>query len=208
MALEGPRVLAQVLTGTDVTTGPEGAIITAIGPWGVVDGTANAAVQRDYFDLSGYNRDFLTTFVSGVEMQEPGPLAGSDENNQLIEIVSTEFIDDTNITNFLGGNGFNGPGFTRSTDSMDQVVYGRRRLYTFEVAIAPVIPKLWHTSTWGTCSALTSDKLHITRIIVTSTAGITFVSDLNVVLAVIVAKEDELPFLMRQKRSYELATGP
>jgi len=207
MALEGPRVMAQVLTGSSVTTIAEGVITVATGPWQTVDGTSNAAVQRDYFDLSGYNRDFLTTFVQGVVIQEPGPLAGSDENNQLLEIVSTEFIDDIDITNFLAGNGFNGPGFTRSTDSMSQVIYGRRRLYTFDVTIVPVIPKLWHASSWGTASAITSDKLHITRIIVCSTAGATFVSDCNVVLTAIIAKEDELPFLMRQKRSYELATG-
>jgi len=206
--IEGPRLMAQVLTGSDITTGAEGVITIATGPWQTVDGTVNAAVQRDYFDLSGYNREFLTTFVQSVAIQEPGPLAGSDENNQLLEIVSTEFIDDTNITAFLSGNGFNGPGFSRSTDSMSQIIYGRRRLYTFDATITPVIPKLWHASNWGTASAITSDKLHITRIIVCSTPGVTFVSDCNVVIAALIGKEKELPFLMRQKRSYELATGP
>lgn len=211
MTLEGPRILAQVLTGSTVTNGADTYIATATGPWQTVDGTTNAAVQRDYFDLSGYNQDFLTTFVQGVEIQEPGPLAGTDTNNQLLEIISTEFIDDANIAAFLAGNDFNGPGFTRSTDSMDQIIYGRRRLYTADTAptIVPVIPILYHTAMWGTASAVTADKVHLTRIIVTSTAASdTYVSDCNFVMTVIVAKEKELPFLMRQKRSYELATGP
>lgn len=166
-------------------------------------------VQRDYFDLSGYNRDRLTTFISGVELQEPGPLSGGDENNQLLEIISTEKITDIDIAAFTNIAGFSGPGFSLSVENMDQIVYGRRRLYTQDSSITPVIPKLWHSSTWGTATGVTCDKLHLTRILFTSTLGaVTQVSDINVVLAVIVAKEDELPFLMRQKRSYELATGP
>jgi hypothetical protein len=73
-----------------------------------------------------------------------------------------------------------------------------------------VIPNLHSVNVWGTCSAVTSDKLHITRIVLTSTTpdSTTYVSDTNVVVTIIVAQEKELPFLMRQKRSYELATGP
>jgi len=214
MALEGPRVLAQVMTGSEVTNSVAPApapvtITTATGSWRTVDGTTLVAVQRDYFDLSGYNRDRLTTFISGVEMQEPGPLAGSDDNNQLLEIISTERITDADIAAFTNISGFSGPGFSMSVENMDQVVYGRRRLYTSDANITPVIPKLWHSSTWGTATGVTCDKLHLTRILITSTvSSVTFVSDINVVLAVIVAKEDDLPFLMRQKRSYELATGP
>ena len=213
MTLEGPRLLSKVLVGStvinDAVEPPSTAISSVTGSWATVDGMDLAAVQRSYFDLSGYNRDFLTTFVQSVAIQEPGPLTGTDQNNQLLEIISTEFMTDLNIAAFLAGDAFNGPGFSLSTDNMDQIVYARRRLYTQDQSVLPVIPKLWHSSTWGTAGAITSDKLHITRILLTSTpASDTFVSDCNVVIAAVISKEKELPFLMRQKRSYELATGP
>ena len=71
-------------------------------------------------------------------------------------------------------------------------------------------------TTFGTCAATTADKVHLTRVVyvVTGAAGVIepgkkiHIPPSNYVSAIIVAKEKELPFLMRQKRSYELATGP
>lgn len=209
MTLEGPRVMNKILTGTEVTNDGSALISTITGQWKAVAGSNNAAVQRTYFDLSGYNRDFLTTFVQGIEIQDPGPLAGSDNANELLEIVSTEFITDDEIVAFITGSGYSGPGYSLSTNNMDQVIYARRRAYTLNSTITPIIPNLHSVNTWGTASAVTSDKVHITRILLTTTIdSITFVSDTNVVMAAIISKEKELPFLMRQKRSYELATGP
>lgn len=209
MTLEGPRVLAKLMTGTTATN--DGTTLGGVtGQWEIVAGSPNAAVQRSYFDLSGYNMDLLTVFIQGVDIQDPGPLTGTDQNNGLIEIISTEFITDLEIAAWTGILGFSGPGFSLSTNNMDQIVYGRRRLFTFDGSIAPVIPNLHSVNVWGTCSAVTSDKLHITRIVLSSTTpdSVTHVSDTNVVVPIIVAQEKELPFLMRQKRSYELATGP
>lgn len=209
--MEGPRVMAKVLVGTEVTNDGDGEISTVTGVWEPVDGSTVAAVQRSYFDLSGYNLDDLTTFVQGVEVQEPGPLAGSDTNNQLLEIISTEFISDSEIVAFTNTNGFSGPGYSVSTNNMDQVIFGRRRLYTSDTSpgIAPIIPVLHYSSTWGTAHAITADKVHITRIIITSSANsVTSVSDANFVLTAIIGKEKSLTYLMRQKRSYELSMGP
>jgi len=210
MTLEGPRVMAKTLTGTAVTNDGSALITSVTGQWNQVAGSNNAAVQRTYFDLSGYNMDFLTTFVQGVEIQDPGPLAGNDAANELIEILSTEFISDAEIVAFLTGAGFSGPGYSLSTNNMDQVIYGRRRTYYLHVPpTTPVIPFSHSTNLWGTASAITSDKVHITRIVTTTSIGsVTYVSDTNVVMVAVISKEKELPFLMRQKRSYELATGP
>jgi hypothetical protein len=209
VTLEGPRVMNKVLTGTTVTNDGSALIGSVTGQWKQVAGSNNAAVQRDYFDLSGYNRKKLTTFVQGVEIQDPGPLAGSDNANELLEIVSTEFISDAEIVAFITGSGFSGPGYSLSTNNMDQIIYARRRMYTLNSTITPIIPNLHSVDVWGTANALTSDKVHLTRILLTTTIdSVTFVSDTNVVMTALIAKEDEMPFLMRQKRSYELATGP
>jgi len=209
MTLEGPRLLAKTLTGTTATN--DGTTLGGVtGQWDIVAGSPNAAVQRDYFDLSGYNMDLLTTFIQRVDIQDPGPLAGTDQNNGLIELITTEFVSDADIAAWTGGFLFSGPGYSLSTMSMDQVIFGRRRQYTFDGGILPLIPNLHSVNVWGTASAITSDKLHLTRIVLSSTTpgSVTHVSDTVFVVGVIVSKEKELPFLMRQKRSYELATGP
>jgi len=207
VTIEGPRVMAKVLTGTAIQNDGDAYISSSTGQWVVVAGTTNAAVQRSYFDLSGYNMKSLTTFVQGVEFQEPGPLAGNDNTNEFLEILSTEYLNDSEIAAFLAGTGFNGPGYSLSTNNMDQILYARRRTYVLNNTITPVIPSLHHTGMWGTANAITSDKVHITRIITTSTIdSITYVSDTNVVMVAIISKEKTLPYLMRQKRSYELST--
>jgi len=210
MTQEGPRVMAKVLTGTTVTNDGSALITSVTGEWVQVVGSNNAAVQRTYFDLSGYNLESLTTFVQGVEIQDPGPVVGDDNAVELLEILSTEFISDAEIVGFITGAGFSGPGYSLSTNNMDQVIYGRRRIYYQKAPpITPVIPFLHSTSMWGTANASSSDKIHITRIIITTTINaVSTVSDTNVVLVAVIAKEKELPYLMRQKRSYELSTGP
>jgi hypothetical protein len=62
---------------------------------------------------------------------------------------------------------------------------------------------------FGTCNAATSDKIYITRILFTS---IDLPADLTVtvppahyVTSIVVGAEPNLQFMMRQKRSYELA---
>ena len=93
---------------------------------------------------------------------------------------------------------------------MSQIVYGRTREYV--AAGASTIANQYSTSTWGTCSAATSDKLYVTRVIYVDNASSSgdkvHLPPANYVVAIIVGKEDDSAFMMRQQRSYELATGP
>lgn len=211
MSIEGPRVLDKVLPGCTITTDGSGLIGSVVGGgWGIVGGINGIVAQREYFDLSGYNRKSLTTFMQGVELQYPGPLAGDDTAISLMEIISTEHITDEEIARVLSVPGpFSGPGFSLSTMNQEQIIYGRMRLYILNSTTTPIIPTLFSSDQWGTCAAATADKLHITRIVNMGSFDTTaYIPDVNVVIAAIIAKEKELPFLMRQKRSYELATGP
>jgi len=213
MTLEGPRVLDKVLPGTVITTDESGLIATLTNGWGIVGGITGIVVQRSYFDLSGYNRDSLTTFMQGVEMQYPGPITGDDTAVSVLEYVTTELITDEEIvatmTVLPGGSPPHGSGFSRSTMNQEQIIYARRRLYILNSTTSPIIPSLFSTNLWGTCAAATSDKLHITRIVDMNSFNTTAqIPDVNVVLVAIISKEKDLSFLMRQKRSYELATGP
>ena len=73
MTLEGPRVFDQSLQGLTCETDDTGIIVNRSGA-GWLALTDYVAVQRDYFDLSGYNMDSLTTFFQGVDMQYAGHL--------------------------------------------------------------------------------------------------------------------------------------
>ena len=215
MTLEGPRVFDKSLQGITCETDETGTIVNRSGE-GWLALTTKVAVQRSYFDLSGYNKDSLTTFFQGVDMQYAGPPYTSETLAlEVIEYITTEYLDDTELINSLAPASsvigrFSGSGFYPSTLNQSQIVYARRRTYnTSSVNNDPQLPVMTSVDVWGTCSAATSDKLHITRVMVAGSVSSSYnVPDVNVVVAAVISKEDDLPFLMRQKRSYELATRP
>lgn len=167
-------------------------------------------VNRSYYDLTGYNRYDLTSFFQGVEIQEEfGP--NGDLPVWVIDLITTEFVDDDTITNALFDNAAllgDLPGFPGSTMNQEQVIYGRTRTFYTSTTWSKVGE--FARTNWGTCAAATSDKIHLTRIVMLD-VQIPAVTEIqippcNYVSTIIVGKEKELAFMMRQKRSYELAT--
>lgn len=199
------KTLQGVNFDTDDTTGAVENIVGA--GWGPL-GSAFMVVQRSYFDLSGYTKPSLTTFIQGVEFQDAGPIASTDTITQVFEFITTEYLSDTELSTTLGSATTSGPGFPSSTINQEQIVYARRRAYTnYSTQLAVQTPQLHSTNLWGTCSAATADKLHITRVVMVNTIDKSYnIPDTNVVLVAIISKEKDLPYLMRQKRSYELST--
>jgi len=215
MTLEGPRVLDKIFGKAVITNDSEdppstGTTIVGTG-WSQLSQVV--FVRRSYYDLSGYNQDSLTSFISGVDIQEEvGPTG--DMHAYIVDLVTTEFVDSASIlaAHFDNALPDDLPGFPVSTYDMSQVIYGRTRAYNPSTNWAPVTIGEYSRSNWGTCSATTADKVHITRILYLDISvppdGTFSPPPCNYVMAIIVAKEKELSFLMRQKRSYELATGP
>jgi len=213
VTIEGPRVLDKCFDSTDILCGPTVPFPATIdgGDWEILENLAAPTYAvRGYYDLSGYNRKKLTSFFSGVEIQE-GVGPHGTANFWITDMVTTEFLDDTTLidarpTSRVGDF----PGFPRSRFNMSQVIYGRTRL--FVAATANTIANQYSVATWGTCSATTADKVHLTRVVyVDYQAAVDSrirIPASDYVSAIIVAEEKELAFLMRQKRSYELATGP
>jgi hypothetical protein len=211
MTLEGPRVLVKVLGKGKITNSadaPPSTTSSVVGEWAKLSDTVY--VQRSYYDLSGYNKDFLTAFMQGVEVQEEHGAFGQI-NGYLVEILSTEKLDDGEITGAAiedPAATLDLPGFPLSTFYQSHIIFGRNRKYVTSTTWGGI--GLFSTSMWGTCTAATADKIHITRIWYSNPPlvqdQVVNLPPVNIVLAIIVGKEDELPFLMRQKRSYELAT--
>lgn len=203
--------MAKMLANAEITTeGLEPSVSNVIDGHNWVKLNNRAFANRTYYDLSGYNRSELTAFFQNIAVQEEYPPTGSMQS-WVIDLITTEYVDDDSITNALFGNPLlhgDLPGFPESTMSQEQVIYGRTRTFLTSTTWG-LIGEFGRTQ-WGTCAAATADKIHITRIVYTdplTPPDVTLsIPPANYVTGILVAEEKELAFLMRQKRSYELAT--
>jgi len=209
VTLEGPRILEQMFNTLRATSIPEPPYmdITDGGNWDIIaaDGTTTVFSCSKYYDLSGYNRDSLTSFFQGTDIQEAYSVGGTVDAAIIIDLITSE--KPTNPELLIVAN--SPPGFPVSTTSMSQVVYGRQRQYVQNNTVVGFLT-MTGAGSWGTMAAGTMDKVHLTRVLIVSAQPGQTVNcpPANYVTAIIVAEEKELAFLMRQKRSYELATGP
>lgn len=215
MSIEGPRVLDIPLGGCDITMGAGGLPATINGDqWEILDnvGSPTYAIRSDY-DLSGFNLTDMTVFVQGVDVQEAHPPWG-DASCTIIDMVTTEFIDDTTCVESFkyASAALTGrlPGFPESTFDMRQVIFGQTRTFKFNQSWADIA--LQGRSTFGTGTATSAKRLYITRVVfieniapLPNPNAVARIPACDFVSAVIVAKEADLPYIMRQKRSHEQA---
>jgi len=209
MTLEGPRMLDKTLHGVRVETDESGLVSLIEGDW-VILALNKMAIQRSYFDLSGYNKPGLTIFFQGIDFQYADSPTSDDPRLHIFDFITTEYLNTEELTTTLHADIKSGPGFSVSTLNMEQVIYARDRTYSWPGIPDPgslSIP-IHSTNLWGTCNATSADKLHITRVVVfgNGISKTAMVPDANVVITAIIGKEKTLPYMMRQKRSYELST--
>jgi len=191
--------------------------------WKPVPGLFSAWSAEDYFDTSGYNRDYLTTMPFSVFMQEAGRCGITSPGNT--RIIALDLVTEQRVTNLadlandiLGlapfGNGIGAmiPSFNDSTDDWSQVLYGRYREFTGLTQGTTVQDVFVPTNdnSFGSLEPTTNDKLWITRLIIVLGIPLGAIDSTlrfpnsRFVMQIDVVKEEELAFMMRQKRSYEL----
>lgn len=166
-------------------------------------------VKRTYIDLAGWTREELTTFVQGVDIQKQAlPLmqaGGGAQGLNEYDIVSTRRLTDDECQLYL-----NGPGFLPSTVDMMQVIYGE---FT-QLAINTTVPGTFirtNGGSFGSGVPTATDKLHWTRIYYAHVplAGDRFViHPTNLVIQAVSAKEKDLVWMERLRRSYVLEGHP
>jgi len=209
MTLEGPRILDKGFSGGVITNTEPPATPGADSTGGIDKLSDTVYAMRSYYDLSGYTLDDLTAFFAGVTIQEQFTPHGT-MTGFIVDMITTHQLSSADIINaHFAAATLDLPGFNLSTFDMNQVIYARTRTFNTSAEWSQISE--YGRTQWGTCSASTSEKVYLTRIIYTGgilPPGATLtVPPCNYVTSIIVGREPDLTFMMRQRRSYELATG-
>jgi len=216
MSIEGPRLMTMGLDHLDIQYGASPA--PPVPPTSNGDGwqalSHGTFANRTYYDMSGLASKKLTSFFQGIDIQEAfGPRG--NVSFSVMDMLTTEYVTDETILAaylYTTGDG-DPPGFPRSHYNMSQVIYGRCR--TFGVNTTSIETQVFQSTTWGACSATAGEKVYLTRVVFAyptalepSEVGYAIhLPSCDYVSSLIVGKEEDLPYLMRQKRSYEQAHG-
>lgn len=174
--------------------------------------TYQAYVYRSYIDLSGWTKQDLTTFTTGIDIQKDRiPLAviaapGSCPIIWEFDIISTRKIRDNELINLVVANP---PGFHGSTVDLMSVIYGEQVTYAANSNIPGTYIKT-SAGTWGSGNPTASEKLHWTRIYITTfsspedKSGAFNAFATNLVVQATTMEEKDLVYIERLRRSYEL----
>lgn len=170
-------------------------------------------VYFGYFDLSGYTLDQKTTFIQNVMFQNVG-------NNRLGGMQTQLGIDECRIVtttpmsieDFIGTDhsSWQVPGVPTSNFSTQQVVRGS--MLEYQMDVSAVVGRLYQASSWGVGDSTAADKLYFARAFRFTRAEeatvVTYFATfpaVNVVVPAMIGDEPDLEYMMRLKRSIELA---
>jgi hypothetical protein len=181
-------------------------------------GVANKALgyYETYFDLSGYTLDDLTTFIVSGRVQDPGihTFSGINDCFQIYDILSQERLTEADLRTIKENNtptASAGPNQSNGPLDYSQAIYGRYRLFTKNSNLTS-LPELMLTCRdvrFGSGHATAVEKLWWYRILVFTTSpdddATMLIPASTFVLIVDVAQEGDSQYLMRLKRSFELA---
>ena len=181
-------------------------------------GVANKALgyYETYFDLSGYTLDDLTVFIRSGRVQDPGihTFSGNNDCFQIFDILSQERLSETDLRTIKENNtaiASSAPGQSDGPLDRSQIIYGRYRLFTKNSSLTS-LPSLMlncRDVRFGSGNGTTVEKLWWYRIIsftVTPDPAATMLIPASTfVLIADIDKEADEEYMMRLKRSYELA---
>ena len=207
-ALEGERTMTKMVPA--ISTIRVSVAWTPLNGW--VSSTNNDMLMYEsYIDTSGYATDDLTVFPLGVTLQDPGRYLCSNNTVavQVLDIISQERLDLDEVATWVAAN--NMPGMPATDVDFTQIMWGQYRTMLGQASFQAAGTEYLAASVglFGSGSPSTAQKLYCYRFIVLagSQEGDTLeIPASRFILQAVVAGEAELEFLMRQKRSYELAT--
>jgi len=201
------RLLRETIAGTRVDmASPEPPVVTG-GTWqvgSVTIGTTAYTVffANGYFDLSGYSIDQLTTFIQGTTIQET-PLLNGQGTFFAAHVVSTEPLDIEDFTRSSKSTAWALPGGMSSSFTLQQIILGQCAIWSTDSTVGTVRPVT--QGSWGVGDSTADQKLYyaVAYALPTAAPAQVFIPDTSIILSVLVAKEKDLNYIMRLKRSIE-----
>ena len=212
-ALTGSRLMNLPVPSTILTETESGSnLYAATNGWETLGN--DVLYYENYFDLSAYELDDLTLVPTAIALQDGMPYFAINPAEELqvaiFDVVSQERLSMQEVfDNYIGTNGY--PGSPGSTQDWKQLLMCNFRLLTIQNDFQAVTLLLPATGgSFGSSEPTAVQKLWVYRIVIPVANDLT---DLTItippsrfVLGAEIVKEDDLPYMMRLKRSYELAT--
>ena len=179
-------------------------------------------VGQTYFDLSGYTKNHLTTFPQRIALQESGSFRMNEDGASVrtgaivLDIITEKIVTPAEIAQLVENVVVRetSPSFAPGPLEFQQTIYGRYRMFGHDTAIwTPTQGNMTilNETQWGSGSPTTADKLWIYRIIIplgeydTDDGIYVIVPAIRYVMSATIDEEKDLSYMMRMKRSYELA---
>lgn len=207
-ALTGPRLLDHAVPGTMWTTGAGNQPTNG---WEL--SANNFLYYENYFDMAGLMLDDLTLVPTVTSLQDGYPYIVQNMGSMGVwDIISTERLDIDYFLNYILG-GRSGPGMPESTEDWNQIIMCNYRLMTLQTQFTDATLMLPATGgSFGSQEPSAARKLWIYRVILggispdPGSPAILQIPATRFIMGAEIVKEDDLPYMMRLKRSYELST--
>lgn len=213
-ALTGPRQL-KLMVPEYIGTYGGGVGFPAYKTW-LPSPSGNSIYFEGKIDVN-LSLDDLTMFPEAMFLQDPGiyirtpsPIPEDPANDLFVlDIVSVKRLDiATVIADFNGLN--NAPGMLESTDDFNQIIMGNFRYMgrNLQLESSLGVQTTFDSKDFSSASPFAQDFLWCYRILIprSSQLSATLLScpASRFILQVVVGREDDLPYMMRLKNSYEL----
>ena len=190
------------------------SITDSVSNWTQPFPPAGFFASSTYFDLAGLSQREKTLFFKGATVQQlgnPSMTSGAAGDACVIfDIMTSSPMTDAELTGFSANGNFSGlTGAATSGLTFDQTIYARRREYVVSVDLAAWgALQLVSDDQLGSMNPTASDRVYSYRLISVAAAGtsktITVLGSRQI-LSAEAREEPEFEYLMRLKRSYELA---
>ena len=184
--------------------------------WLQIENKLPGFYNESYLDLSGYERDDLTTVIRSVRVQDPGVYLSEDQEQVfcVYDLLTTERLTQLDLQQIANNNRDNrqqAPGFPEGPLDRDQIIFGLYRFFSHNSTNVG-LPELMlnaRTVRFGSGEPTTVQKLWAYRIVIyldsPNDATDCIIPPCNFVVNTQIIEESEIPYLMRLKRSYELS---
>jgi|TARA_R110000787_G_scaffold238759_1_gene344969 hypothetical protein len=194
----------------------EGVNWTGLNGWQQL--SPSVLVHETVIDLSGYTRDALTFFPTGVGLQDPGVYTFDpvlipefpQKALQVLDIVTSIPMDLLQVATTMQQDNA-APGMIGSQYQFESILFGAYRWFTPNTQIVyPNYMQLERSERFDSGEPSASENLYCYRIVQTIQQDLADGNTLQIpaarqLISGVIAQESDLVYMQRLKRSYELA---